>query len=354
MTQQAAVLMNPRPIQLMPLEPVPIDNRHSAAHTPRRSFPSILSEYAANQHGIITRRQFADAGISPDRLSRWVRSGRIEVVLRGAYLLGRPLSHRGLQFAAVSSAGEGCVASHRSALDLWDLLKDDRAPRAVDVSVMGARRVRPRVSVHLRRRQTLSRAEITVRHGIPVTTVGRTLLDTAGHLGPDRVERLIAEAERDGLVAEREIRKVVARHAGHPGIVALRAVLSDPAGPQLTRSEAERECWKLLKSAGLPAPNTNVRIGPFEVDFLWPKENVALEVDGYEYHRHRARFEGDRQKDNWLRAQGVDIVRVTWHQIVHRPVPTAVVIAQALTRAAARLSARRREEDPLGDPGSTG
>ena len=30
---------------------------------------------------------------------------------------------------------------------------------------------------------------------------------------------------------------------------------------------------------------------------MWPEQRLVLEVDGYSYHGHRAKFEHDRRKD---------------------------------------------------------
>ena len=54
------------------------------------------------------------------------------------------------------------------------------------------RRPRPGLRFH---RTTLPEDEVTVRNGIPVTSVPRTLLDLASVVAPDRLERAVHEAE---------------------------------------------------------------------------------------------------------------------------------------------------------------
>jgi len=68
------------------------------------------------------------------------------------------------------------------------------------------------------------------------------------------------------------------RAAGRPGATALRELLHEE--PQLTRSEAERLLLTLLDRAGLPRPQTNVRVCGLEVDALWPAQRLIVEVDG--------------------------------------------------------------------------
>jgi very-short-patch-repair endonuclease len=74
-----------------------------------------------------------------------------------------------------------------------------------------------------------------------------------------------------------------------------------------------------VRQAGLPAAETNVRLGAYEVDFLWRERRLVVEVDGYAFHSSRAAFERDRLRDAELQAQGLRVMRVTWRQIAHRP-----------------------------------
>ena len=101
----------------------------------------------------------------------------------------------------------------------------------------------------------------------------------------------------------------------------------------LTRSEAEDRFLALVRGAGLPTPSANVPVGPYEIDFFWVSEGIAVEVDGYRGHSTRPRFEGDRRKDAWLLARGVKVIRLSWRQIVHEAMGTAVLVGQALALA---------------------
>lgn len=103
-------------------------------------------------------------------------------------------------------------------------------------------------------------------------------------------------------------------------------------GPSLTRSEAETRLLELLRAGGLPSPETNVTLGWCEVDALWRDERLVLEVDGYAFHRTRAAFERDRERDARLQALGYRVVRVTWRQIADRPEALLVRLAQLLAR----------------------
>lgn len=237
--------------------------------------------------------------------------------------------------AAVLVGGPTALLSHLSALRLWGLSREGGPmPREALVHITVIDRNRGRCEgIRVHRVERLDDDERSVRDGIPVTAPGRTLVDAAAILGSREVEGLVARTERDGLLDRRALLALVGRYRGRPGIPVLREVLEAEGGPALLRSEAEARFLSLVRSAGLLAPEVNVGIGPYEIDFLWRRVQVAVEVDGFRYHRLRRRFEGDREKDAWLLARGITVLRLSWRQITDKPVGTAVQVAQALVRA---------------------
>ena len=103
-------------------------------------------------------------------------------------------------------------------------------------------------------------------------------------------------------------------------------------------STAERRCLELIRKAGLPEPLTQVRIGDFTVDLLWPDHRVVFEIDGYLFHTSRRAFDRDRRKDAALKAAAYDPNRVSRDQVMFQPFAVVAEIAAALARAATRLS----------------
>jgi very-short-patch-repair endonuclease len=53
----------------------------------------------------------------------------------------------------------------------------------------------------------------------------------------------------------------------------------------------------LLCGANLPTPVTQYRVAGYPADFAWPAQRLIVEVDGYQFHGHRAAFERDRKRD---------------------------------------------------------
>lgn len=205
--------------------------------------------------------------------------------------------------AAVLACGEGAALSHRSAAELLGLLKPIEG--IIDVSVAGDAGRGRRDGIRVHRRRSLAPAAIISRHGIRVTTPAQTLRDLRRAIPPAQLRRAIREAEARGL---------------RTGL--------EPSEP--TRSELEDRFLRLCRRHRLPKPEVNVRIGRFEVDFLWRAERLVVETDGYRYHRGSRAFEDDHDRDLALRAARLDVLRLTFRQVADEPDRVAAVISREL------------------------
>jgi very-short-patch-repair endonuclease len=215
--------------------------------------------------------------------------------------------------AAQLACGPDCALSH----DAGAFRLGIRAvrPALLEVSVVGNRRGHDGVLVH-----RVATLEAFTFEGMRVTTAARTLADLAPRLDDRQLARAAEQAQILGL----------ATHAELAASLPSRSSRLLYAGPQLTRSEAERRFLDLIERARLPRPRTNVRIGRYEVDLLWPEQRLIVEVDGYAFHSTRAAFERDRARDAELIAAGYRVIRVTWRQLVEEPEATVALLAGAL------------------------
>lgn len=290
-----------------------------------------IARLAERQHGLVTRAQLLGLGLGPDAIKYRVRTKRYVRVDLGVYRIGPPVAPHAREMAAALACGPRAVVSHRSAAWLWQL-DGSQATATVDITLPPpVRRRRRGVRVH---RSPLEPAERTSVHGIPTTTPARTLLDLAAVLRLSALEQAVSDALRRRLVGRARLGALVAGAHGRPGAGSLRSVLGE-AEPSLTRSEAEARLLALVRRSGLPSPVTNARVGGFEVDVLWPRERVVVEVDGFAFHGSRARFEADRRRDANLAARGFRVLRVTWRQITEEPEPLLVSLAGTLAMARA-------------------
>jgi very-short-patch-repair endonuclease len=75
----------------------------------------------------------------------------------------------------------------------------------------------------------------------------------------------------------------------------------------------------------------NTRVGGFEVDFVWARAGVVVEVDGYAYHRSPEAMTTDHERDVALVLSGFRVLRFTWHDVTKR----ASYVAKSVRRALA-------------------
>jgi len=107
--------------------------------------------------------------------------------------------------------------------------------------------------------------------------------------------------------------------------------LRDTTGRR-ARSDLEEDFFALVSSyrPPLPLPETNVKLGRHEVDFLWREQKLVVETDSYLYHRGSVSFEDDHARDLDLRAAGYTVLRFSDRQIENEPERVAALVADAV------------------------
>ena len=110
-------------------------------------------------------------------IARRVAGGYLRRWQHGVYLVG-PLEAEHTAAMAAVLATDGIVSSYPAAV-LWDW----RPPREGPMHVIASGRSRAGLVVH---HTTLHPQDITRRHGIPVTSAARTILDLAATEPTDR------------------------------------------------------------------------------------------------------------------------------------------------------------------------
>jgi very-short-patch-repair endonuclease len=279
---------------------------------------------AERQHGVVTRQQLTELGFGKSAIDARVRAARLHRVHQGVYAVGRPtLTLKGRFIAAVLSCGPSAALSHISAAILWGLLKE-RGPR-IDVTVPrgGQRRRRGVVIVH---RAAFPETDLTTKHGIPVTTPARTLIDLADVLTRRQLERALDEAAYLRL----DLSDLQPR-PGRRGSGVLAEVLErHKPGTTRTRTKLEERMLSLCHRFRLPTPEVNATIEGYEVDFVWRHERLIVETDGWAAHGTRSAFERDRRRDADLLAAGWRVLRVSHERLEREPEWVARRIAEAL------------------------
>ncbi|MGN6870841.1 MAG: DUF559 domain-containing protein, partial [Solirubrobacteraceae bacterium] len=85
---------------------------------------------------------------------------------------------------------------------------------------------------------------------------------------------------------------------------ALADLLADDTTMAISRSRAEKALLKLIRDARLPMPDTNVKFGRFEADFVWREQKLIVELDSATYHSGPGVFHRDHEKDLVFRGAG--------------------------------------------------
>lgn len=175
--------------------------------------------------------------------------------------------------AAVLACGRGALLSHKPAGAVWAIKPMDGGRIDVTVRSRTGRRGPPGVTVH--RPRSLSSLDADRHAGIPITSPARTLFDLAELIPPSALERAVERAEALRLFDLRQVRRLLAASRGRRGSRALAEILDNAAAePAITRSELEELFLELCSRHGVPRPLAGGRVGPYEVDFLWPGERV--------------------------------------------------------------------------------
>lgn len=282
-----------------------------------------IGRLAAARRGLVTHADLIGLGLSASAIARRRRTGRLISIHRGVYAVGHTaLPALGREQAALLACGPGSVLSHHSAALVWRLLPTHDGP--VHLTVQSHRRAPSGVRVH--HTAALPCREMRVREGLRVTAPARTLLDLAA---TDRAafERALNEALVRRMVSRAELEAAIAGR--RRGVARLRRALE--GGPTATRSALERGLLALVGRAELPRPQTNVRVGRWEVDALWPRQRLIVELDGYAGHSTRHAFEADRLRDAEHQAAGYRTIRITHHQLTTRPEAVTARLAMALS-----------------------
>src|SRR5438309_351106 len=140
-------------------------------------FDRAIGLIAARQHGVFTYGDVVAASGTRQMVWRRVTAGRWLSLGRGVYrMAGTPATWRQRLLAAVLAAGQGAVASGRSAAALWGLPGFREGP--LEISRPEGLGHRPVLGAQ-RRPCHLPDHHVTVVDGIAVTTIERTLFDLA-------------------------------------------------------------------------------------------------------------------------------------------------------------------------------
>jgi very-short-patch-repair endonuclease len=263
-------------------------------------------------------------------IDRALVRGRLHSRHRGIYSMVpfAVLPPLAIELAAVLACGDAALLSHHSAAAVWGFRASFHGD--VHVTVVGGDCGRTRAGIQVHRVNELDPRDVRRYQNIPITSPARALLEIAPDLTDRQLERALDEALVRRLVSHAAIAAVVNAYPHRRGVGRLRAT-ADPGRPTTqTRSDGEEALLALIRKANLPTPEVNAKVGNYTADFLWRKQKVIVELDGYDYHRGRAAFERDHQRDAEHQRMAHLVIRITGRQLAHQHEAILVRIATAL------------------------
>lgn len=285
----------------------------------------VIHEIMARQDGVITRDQACAHGVSTSAIDRRVRSGEWRILGNGVYLRAdRPHTAAVRLRASVYGAGPGATAWGPSAA--WWHGLCERPPARAFVTIPHHRTLGRGREVTLRRRDLDERDVVTVR-SLAVTSLPLTVLEAAVELPDGSVLMDRALQRRTSLTA---LEAAHVRNSGRRGArSAHRLLCVARAGGH---SEAERVLYRLLRGAGLTGWRAHAMSCGFEIYVVFDDARVAIEVDGWAWHRDAHRHRRDAERQNILVNAGWHVLRFTWHTLTQEPDEVVRQIRAALNR----------------------
>lgn len=310
--------------------------------------------------GPFTAAQARAAGYSTADVRRSLRNGTWRTLRRGVYVEASHLAavagcaqrRHALEVAGLLLAvGFDAVASGTSAARILGIdLLGDATPEPVlltDAPVKGTHR-----DGYLLRSAALPAQHRARRHGVPITSAARTVVDLA------RTESFAAgvvaadSALHQGLVSFHDLRGLIDDCHAWSGIVQARRVV-DFADPE-AESVLESLSRVAIHEQDLPAPRTQVTLGDgsgprCRVDFLWDDVRVVGEADGlgkYEPSASRSTRDvvrAEKRREEWLADAGFEVVRWGWGDASDPP-RLARRLRAAFARGADRQRGRQQRE----------
>jgi len=264
-----------------------------------------------------TRSDLPELGLTPARLRRGLARQEVRRVLRGVFVSNGVPDSVDLRIRSVGRlVARGHVVCDRTAawmhgVSVFDARSLDALP-PVEICALRSRAATARADMRGRNRD-LSPDDVEEIGGVLVTTPLRTALDLGCVLRRrDALAALDQFRARFGLT-ETDLSAASRRYFRRRGVVQLRELipLSDPL------SESVRESWTRLAilDAGLPAPVLQHEIAFdgcvwWRLDHAYPRQRVAVEYDGLEFHQTEEQVRHDERRRTWLRSDGWRLIVV--------------------------------------------
>jgi len=297
----------------------------------QRNVPNAVSKSL-----VASAAEWRAHGLTTAQFRSLVRSGDLVRVWYGVYATRRAVAwgkasqeteHALRVMAAGISAGRDTVASHHTAATLHGLALYPEGPDLVALTrAPGNRSNRQKAGVIVHSAE-LPSGHTAKRHGVPVTTVARTVVDIARNSSFMSGVVTTDNALSRELTTKQAMAAVCDSCDRWPGVRKAREAIL--FGDPLAGSVLESCARVMFHQHGLEPPELQVNIRgddfSYLVDFFWRQYDVVAEADGAVKYTDPKRAIDQLKRDQKLRDAGCTVIHFTWQELFGS---TAVVIAR--------------------------
>jgi hypothetical protein len=263
-------------------------------------------------------QEVQEAGASRAALRRWLQEGQVRRVLRGVYRSVRLEDSILTRCTAASLVvPEHAIVVDRTAAWLWGigayhLTELAQVPPLELFVLRGNKRVIRAEGGGGER--DLAPEDVTVLHGVRLTTPLRTSLDLACSLSPYEAMAAMDAFARLHGVGREQLAALLPRYRRRRGVVQSRRLV--PLVDGRAESSGESMTKVAIVAYGLPVPEPQFWVvhdgrALFRLDLAYPSRKIAIEYDGQEHHTSEVDRERDRGRRRWLRDHGWIVIVVT-------------------------------------------
>ena len=269
-------------------------------------------------HGVITASKLNELGCPRSSVERMVEHGELTRVTRGVFRSGHSNRSDLQTMSAICQLIPTACIGFTTAGKLHGLRKMTGGyihvllPHNHDVKVTGA-------LVHRCRNIDPDLDIVTRDDGIRLTSAPRSLFDAADMIGFENTVSAIEDALASKLCVFDDLVAVCRRlsHPRRPGSRTFAAALASRAPwREALDSHLEVTILLALERLGLPQPVTQLPMTlpngtDIEIDFAWPDQQVALEIDHTWWHDGAGPARRDKRRDRQLSVVGWQPMRIT-------------------------------------------
>ncbi len=294
------------------------------------SYLETVFDVATPQHGIFAVFQLIDRGIPRGSLDNLLKNNHFFKLDRGIFQVKSfDSTWRSRAIVEVLHCGPRALLSHESALINSGLLTEkfvsfrQRIPIPFHVTLPRSSNRRTSLSLHRSiYKHPFSRREIV--NGIPQVPLEVAIIESAMHLPPSILASVIDEAIRKEMTCNQKIISALESVSPAPGRSKARVeeiikfYLHVDNEIKNVDSALEVRVLRQIKNVfnGKIALQQAVvaNRNHYRIDIALLEKKIAIEVDGFQFHRCRNIFDDDRKRQNDLVLSGWTVLRFTASQ----------------------------------------